>query len=168
MPVEVEGVEGMQSLVGQEVGPSKWRTVTQEDIDAFAELSGDHQWIHVDVERASTESPFGTTIAHATSPSRWSTASAANCRRPARPRRQRRLEQDPLPGPGPLRLPRPRQGRGRLDDRDRRRLVGYITRFSLEVEGNEKPCFVGDSVVRVSRRPDGDVTAPPGRVARRR
>ena len=64
MPVEVEGIEGMQSLVGQEVGPSEWRTVTQEDIDAFAEISGDHQWIHVDVERARTQSPFGTTIAH--------------------------------------------------------------------------------------------------------
>src|SRR4051812_12116030 len=54
----------MRALVGQEVGPTEWRTLTQEDIDAFAELSGDHQWIHVDVERAKTESPFGTTIAH--------------------------------------------------------------------------------------------------------
>ena len=62
--VEVEGVEGMQSLVGQEIGPSEWRTVTQADIDTFAELSGDDQWIHVDVERAKNESPFGTTIAH--------------------------------------------------------------------------------------------------------
>ena len=62
--VEVQGVEGMQALLGQEIGPSEWRTVTQEDIDTFAELSGDDQWIHVDVERAKTESPFGTTIAH--------------------------------------------------------------------------------------------------------
>ena len=62
--VEVQGVEGMQGLLGQEIGPSEWRTVTQEDIDTFAGLSGDDQWIHVDVERAKTESPFGTTIAH--------------------------------------------------------------------------------------------------------
>jgi acyl dehydratase len=62
--VEVQGVEGMQALVGQEIGPSDWRTVGQEDIDAFAELSGDDQWIHVDVERAKAESPFGTTVAH--------------------------------------------------------------------------------------------------------
>jgi len=54
----------MKALVGQEVGPSEWRTITQADIDAFAELSGDHQWIHVDPERAKTESPYGTTIAH--------------------------------------------------------------------------------------------------------
>ncbi len=62
--VEVQGIEGMQSLLGQEIGPSEWRTVAQRDIDAFAELSGDDQWIHVDVERAKAESPFGTTIAH--------------------------------------------------------------------------------------------------------
>src|SRR6266567_1258029 len=62
--VEVKGIEGAQELVGQEIGPSEWREVTQEDIDAFADLSGDHQWIHVDVERAKSESPFGTTIAH--------------------------------------------------------------------------------------------------------
>ena len=54
----------MKSLVGQELGPSRSRTVTQEDIDAFAELSGDHQWIHVDPERAKKESPFGGPIAH--------------------------------------------------------------------------------------------------------
>ena len=62
--VEIQGVEGMQAVVGQEIGPSEWRTVTQADIDAFAELSGDHQWIHVDVERAKSESPYATTIAH--------------------------------------------------------------------------------------------------------
>ena len=45
-------------------GPSQWREVTQEMIDQFAELTGDRQWIHVDVERAKVESPFGTTIAH--------------------------------------------------------------------------------------------------------
>ena len=50
--VEVQGVEGMRALAGQTIGPSDWRTVTQADIDAFAELSGDDQWIHVDVERA--------------------------------------------------------------------------------------------------------------------
>jgi acyl dehydratase len=62
--VEVKGIEGLRSLVGKEVGPSEWREVTQEMIDAFAELSGDDQWIHVDVERAAAESPFGTTVAH--------------------------------------------------------------------------------------------------------
>src|ERR687895_895914 len=62
--VEAKGVEGIRSLIGEEIGPSEWRTITQEDIDSFARLSGDDQWIHVDVERAKSESPFGTTIAH--------------------------------------------------------------------------------------------------------
>jgi acyl dehydratase len=62
--VEVDGVEGMKAIVGQEIGPSDPQTVTQELIDAFAEVSGDHQWIHVDPERAKNESPYGTTIAH--------------------------------------------------------------------------------------------------------
>ena len=61
---EVEGIKGLRSLVGKQVGPGEWREVTQEMIDEFAELSGDDQWIHVDVERAKSESPFGTTIAH--------------------------------------------------------------------------------------------------------
>src|SRR5215213_10565980 len=61
---EAQGIEGLKGLIGQEIGPGEWREVTQADIDSFAELSGDHQWIHVDTERAKRESPFGTTIAH--------------------------------------------------------------------------------------------------------
>jgi len=63
-PTTVNGIDELKELVGQTIGPSDWRELTQEDIDKFAEVSGDHQWIHVDVERAKTESPFGTTIAH--------------------------------------------------------------------------------------------------------
>src|SRR4051795_8310854 len=64
MTITVNGIEEVRGLVGQTIGPSDWREVTQADIDAFADLSGDDQWIHVDVERAKTESPYGTTIAH--------------------------------------------------------------------------------------------------------
>jgi acyl dehydratase len=64
MTITVNGIEELKALTGQTIGPSDWREVTQADIDTFADLSGDHQWIHVDVERAKTESPFGTTIAH--------------------------------------------------------------------------------------------------------
>jgi acyl dehydratase len=60
----VNGIEELKALVGQTVGPSDWREVTQEDVDKFADVSGDHQWIHVDVERAKNETPFGGTIAH--------------------------------------------------------------------------------------------------------
>ena len=64
MTITVNGIEELKALAGQTIGPSEWREVTQADIDTFAELSRDDQWIHVDVERAKTESPFGTTVAH--------------------------------------------------------------------------------------------------------
>ena len=51
-------------LVGAELGSSDWHEVTQEHVNQFAEATGDHQWIHVDVERAKAESPFGGPIAH--------------------------------------------------------------------------------------------------------
>jgi acyl dehydratase len=63
-PVQVDGIEQLKELIGQELGPSDWLEVTQEDIDRFADVSRDHQWIHVDPERAATESPYGTTVAH--------------------------------------------------------------------------------------------------------
>jgi len=63
-PVTVNGIDELRELVGQALGPSDWREITQELIDQFAEVSGDDQWIHVDVERAKEESPFGGTVAH--------------------------------------------------------------------------------------------------------
>lgn len=63
-PRVVNGLEELKSLAGQEVGVSDWITVTQEMINRFADLTGDHQWIHVDIERAKRETPFGSAIAH--------------------------------------------------------------------------------------------------------
>ncbi len=54
----------MKRLVGEEIGVSDWVLIDQDTIDKFAEATGDHQWIHVDVERAKTEMPGGRTIAH--------------------------------------------------------------------------------------------------------
>jgi acyl dehydratase len=149
--VEVQGVEGMQALVGRELGPSEWRTVTQADIDTFAELSGDHQWIHVDAERAKSESPFGTTIAHGNltlslvDGFRGELISASG------------FALGVNYGWNKIRFPAPVPVDSRV--RARAEVVSVdeigggwfqvITRFTLEVQGNEKPCFVGDSVTRV-------------------
>jgi acyl dehydratase len=62
--LEVERAGDLSALVGQEIGVSDWLTVDQRMIDTFAEATGDHQWIHVDVERAARELPGGHTIAH--------------------------------------------------------------------------------------------------------
>jgi acyl dehydratase len=58
------GIADARSRIGQEIGLSDWMVIDQPRINAFAEVTGDHQWIHVDVERAGRESPFGAPIAH--------------------------------------------------------------------------------------------------------
>jgi acyl dehydratase len=65
MPVRViQGLEELRTLVGARLGTSDWYDVTQERVNAFAEATGDRQWIHVDADRAVCESPYGRTIAH--------------------------------------------------------------------------------------------------------
>jgi acyl dehydratase len=59
----ITGMDELKRAEGEELGTSDWHEVTQADIDAFAEVTGDHQWIHVDPERA-RDTPFGGTIAH--------------------------------------------------------------------------------------------------------
>jgi acyl dehydratase len=58
-----EDTGALAAAVGAELGPTEWRTITQAMIDGFAAATGDHQWIHVDVERAKA-GPFGAPIAH--------------------------------------------------------------------------------------------------------
>jgi acyl dehydratase len=60
----IGSIEEAQSLVGQELGVSDWMTIDQQRVNDFADVTGDHQWIHVDVERAKKESPYRTPIAH--------------------------------------------------------------------------------------------------------
>ena len=122
---EAHGIDGLTELKDELVGPSGWREVTQEMIDTFAELSGDDQWIHVDVERAARESPFGTTIAHGN----LTLSLIDGLRRDLttfsgfKLGRQLRLEQGPLPGPGPGRHARALLRADRRDLRGRRRLA---------------------------------------------
>lgn len=63
MTTTVSSVAELQSLTGQHLGYSEWREITQQRINTFADATDDHQWIHVDAERAAA-GPFGTTIAH--------------------------------------------------------------------------------------------------------
>lgn len=63
MTVTVNGLAELKALAGQEIGPSNWLEITQDRIDTFADATNDHQWIHVDAERAAS-GPFGGTIAH--------------------------------------------------------------------------------------------------------
>lgn len=62
--VTFQSIDELESRVGQEVAVSDWTEISQARIDQFAEATGDFQWIHVDVERARRESPFGAPVAH--------------------------------------------------------------------------------------------------------
>jgi acyl dehydratase len=63
MAITIQGIDGLKSRVGEHLGYSDWHEVTQDQVNLFADATGDHQWIHVDVERAKA-GPFGGPIAH--------------------------------------------------------------------------------------------------------
>jgi len=63
-PRVISGLEELRSLVGQEVGTSDWHEITQDRIQAFADVTGDHQWVHCDPKMAAAHSPYGAPIAH--------------------------------------------------------------------------------------------------------
>jgi acyl dehydratase len=148
--VQVDGVEGLKGLLGKQVGPSEWRDVTQEEIDAFADLSGDHQWIHTDVERAKNESPFGTTVAHGNL-----TLSMIDGMR-LELLNSSGFKLGVNYGWNRVRFPAPVPAGSRVRataEVTEVEEVGngwwqVITRFTVEVEGSDKPACVADSVGR--------------------
>ncbi len=149
-PRKIESIDELRALVGEDIGPTEWRTVTQEQIDAFADVSDDHQWIHTDVERAKAESPFGGTVAHGNL-----TLSLTDSFRPEL------IEQHGIAmgvnyGFDKVRFPAPVPAGGRIRARAQVQSVeelgeGWwhvVTRIIIEVEGNDKPACVADSVGR--------------------
>ena len=64
MATTVHNIDELTPLVGSHLGYSEWQTISQDQVNRFADATGDHQWIHVDPERATRESPFGGPIAH--------------------------------------------------------------------------------------------------------
>ena len=148
--VEVDGLEGAKALIGQSVGPTEWREVTQEDIDLFAGLSGDDQWIHVDVGRAKTESPYGVTIAHGNltlsliDGFRKQLFSVVGVKLGVNYGWNKVRFPAPVPAGARVRASAEVVSIDELGDG----WFQQVTRFTLEVEGNEKPCCVADSVGR--------------------
>jgi acyl dehydratase len=137
----------MQHL-GEELGPSEWLTVTQEMIDTFAEATGDHQWIHVDVERARREMPGGKTIAHG-----FLTLSLIPRLRPGlmKIESQRRGINygcnkvrfiAPVPAGGRIRL---RQKLAKVDQMPDGGLR-LTSEMTMELEGSDKPAMVAETV----------------------
>ncbi len=147
---EIEGIEGLKAIVGETIGPGEWREVTQEDIDAFARLSGDDQWIHVDVERAAKESPFGTTIAHGDLTLSLIEGMRLNLIRSSGFKLGVNYGWNRVRFPAPV--PAGSRLRASAEVTEIEEAGGgwwqIVTRFTVEVEGVEKPCCVADSVGR--------------------
>ena len=147
----VNGIDELKALVGETTGPSEWREVTQAEIDKFAEVSGDHQWIHVDVERARTDSPFGTTIAHGNL-----TLSMVDGFRDGLFRSEG-FKMGVNYGWNKIRFPAPVPSGSRIRasletmsvDEVGNGWYQLVQRWTVEVEGNEKPACVAESVVRL-------------------
>jgi acyl dehydratase len=64
MATHLDGIESMKARAGEHLGWSSWHVVTQEQVNLFADATGDHQWIHTDPDKARAESPFGGPVAH--------------------------------------------------------------------------------------------------------
>ncbi len=149
--VRINGIEEAKALVGQTVGPCEWREVTQADIDDFARLSGDDQWIHVDVERAERESPFGTTIAHGNltlsmiDGMRLALVESSGYRLGVNYGWNKVRFPAPVPAGSRIRASIEFLSVDEVGDG----WYQQLTRFTVEVEGTEKPCCVAQHVGRV-------------------
>jgi acyl dehydratase len=151
----VAAPEGPRFTPGTTLGPTAWRRVTQDDIDAFARISGDGQWIHTDVERARRESPFGTTIAHGNltlaliDGFRDELVGAV----PPGAKLGVNLGYDRVRFPAPVRAGAEVRATMEITSVEERAdgWVQVVQRFTVEVRDEDRPACVADSVVRVLR-----------------
>jgi acyl dehydratase len=147
-PLIIPDVASLDRFEGTDLGKTAWRTVDQAQIDAFAAATGDHQWIHVDPERAKRESPFGTTIAHG-----YLTLSLApallpelvevqNCSQIVNSGIENLRLRDPVPAGSRIRLG--------AQIKSVRKLKGGAARVCLsirfEIEGGKRPACTGEVV----------------------
>jgi acyl dehydratase len=147
----IASIDDAVQTVGQELGVGDWKEIDQKRIDAFADVTEDHQWIHIDVERAKTESPYGTTIAHG-----FLMLSLI----PALSKHNFRVENAKMainyglnrvrflaavPSGGRVRARSELIDAAKVDDNT----VHLILRHTIELDGSDKPAAVADTIVRV-------------------
>lgn len=147
----ISSIEDAVDAVGQELGVSDWTDIDQRRIDAFAAVTGDHQWIHVDPDRASAESPYGATIAHG-----FLTLSLI----PALSKANYRVENAkmginyglnrvrflaPVPVGSRIRVRSVLVEAAKVDDAT----VDLIVRHTVELSGSQKPAAVADLIARM-------------------
>jgi acyl dehydratase len=146
--LKVEKPQDLLQHVGEELGPSEWLTVTQEMIDKFADATGDHQWIHVDVERAKKEMPGGKTIAHgyltlSLLPRLAPTLMKVEKRRRGLNYGSNRVRfTAPVPAGGRVRLRQKLVKVEPVEDNG----VRVTSEMTMEVEGNSRPAMVAETL----------------------
>jgi len=142
------GVDEVRAAVGAELGTSEWLTITQDRVDRFADATDDHQWIHVDPDKAK-DGPFGTTIAHG-----YLTVALSNRFLPEIVdvqgfRAGVNYGVDKVRFPQPVRVGDRIRGRATLDSVDD--VAGGIqthVRITIEIDGADKPAAIIDSISR--------------------
>jgi acyl dehydratase len=147
----ITSIDDAVAAVGSELGVSDWQDIDQKRIDGFADVTGDHQWIHVDVERAKAESPYGTTIAHG-----FLTLSMI----PALSKDNFRADNAKMainyglnkvrflaavPAGGRIRVRSELVDAAKVDEAT----VNLTVRHTIELDGSDKPAAVADSIVRI-------------------
>ena len=150
MAVREVKYEDVSSLVGEELGVSDWHLVKQEDVDAFADVTHDHQWIHLDVERAKTESPYGTTVAHGYFTLSLTPFLASQIWRVTGVRMGVNYGLNRVRFPAPVIIGKRVRARSRLEKvREVKDGIQLETTVTIEIEGGEKPVCVAETVSRV-------------------
>jgi len=146
--LKLEAPRDVLPHVGRELGPSEWLTVTQEMIDKFAEATGDHQWIHVDVERAQRELPGGKTIAHGYLTLSLLPRLAPTLMTIAKRRRGLNYGSNkirfitPVPAGTRIRLRQRLLNAEEVEDNGLR----ITSQMTMEVEGSERPAMVAETI----------------------
>ncbi len=140
-------VEELENATGEEIGPSDWITLDQERVNAFADATGDHQWIHVDVERAK-DSPFGGTIVHGYLTLSLLPLFTSELFSLDTPGAKLNYGTNKVRFPAPLPVgSRVRATASIAEVSETKAGTQLVTRYTVEVEGSDKPACVAETVV---------------------
>ncbi|RDH80437.1 MaoC family dehydratase [Mycolicibacterium moriokaense] len=147
----ITSIDDAVAAVGEELGVSDWQEIDQKRINDFADATGDHQWIHIDADRAKSESPYGTTIAHG-----FLTLSMI----PALTKQNYRVENAKMainyglnkvrfiaavPSGGRIRARSELVDATKVDDNT----VNMTVKNTIELDGSAKPAAIAETIVRV-------------------
>jgi len=146
----LESLQSLKDHVGREIATTSWLPITQERIHQFAEATGDHQWIHVDPERAQRESPYGAAIAHGfLTLSLMSHFMRGAIQLPGNVRQTINYGLNRVRFPAPVRAGEKIRARIRLDScRELPDSIEAIFHITIETDGAEKPCCVAEWILR--------------------